>query len=80
MLNVTTDQLEHETATHTFKPAYALSKEEEKHHSESRNIKTSLLYGYQSFKDRIAQIKPFTENTFATISRLFKGLGEVEKD
>ncbi len=45
-LQVTTDELEHETSTNSFKPAYTMTKQEEKHHCESQNIKKSLIFGY----------------------------------
>lgn len=73
-ITVRTEELEHEGPNRSFKPAYIMSQQEEKHHCESQNIKKSLIYGYQSFKDRLGQVRKFTETTFETIGRLFKDL------
>ena len=58
--NMHTEDLEHESSTHVFKPAYIMSKAEELDYIQKIHLRSTSSYGYQSTEDRIGQIRTFT--------------------
>lgn len=70
---INTRQLEHESSTTSFKPAYTSSVKEERQYVERVHLRASQGFGFQSVRERIKQIPSFSKSLLERIDILVSG-------